>query len=148
MIRNQFIHEPAAERIYMFHQYNLHVNCHSKMDDLVVKEFTCNHRGNLYYVRIENQFTGLLNQFKFAVLGLIQTSKQRIELHLNREKIFYTKSGMFRVSVSSCYQFEPEFVKLASAAYPSGGQIKSNFYIIDHPVVIVGQWSPSSSEDG
>jgi hypothetical protein len=79
------------------------------------------------------------------VLELERTSKQRIELRLNRGRLFYTKSG---ISESWKYQFGLEIIKLAPATYLPGGQTKSNFHNIEHPVVIVGQWSTSSSEDG
>jgi hypothetical protein len=55
---------------------------------------------------------------------------------------------MFGINESSCDQFDPEVIKLAPANYLPADQTKSNFHNIEHPVVIVGQWSTSSSEDG
>jgi hypothetical protein len=72
----------------------------------------------MYFVSVENQFTGSLNQFKFAVLEFNQTLKQRIELRLISGRLFYTKNGMFGLSESSCYQFRSEIVKLVPAAIP------------------------------
>jgi hypothetical protein len=58
--------------------------------------------------------------------------------------LIYTKSGIFGVSSSftsntNLKSFEPN---------PRGGQIKSNRLIIEHPPELVGQRSPSLSEDG
>jgi hypothetical protein len=105
-------------------QNNSDIEHHANIEDLVVKEFTFNHDGSLYYVGMNVQLIGSLNQFKFAVLKFNLTSKQRIELHLDRGRLFYAKNRMFGLNESNYYQFEPKVVKLASVAYPP--VVKSN----------------------
>jgi hypothetical protein len=62
----------------------------------------------------------VLNQIDYTVVEL----KQEFELLLNRERLFYTKSGLFGINISSSYQFGVEVFKLASPAQPP--VIKSN----------------------
>jgi hypothetical protein len=70
-----------------------------------------------------------------------------MEFHLNCEKFFYTKDGMFGLNESSGFQIDPEIIKLAIVFNPRN-QTKSNFHNIEHLIVIVGQRSTSSSGDG
>jgi hypothetical protein len=92
---DQFNYEPAVDRIYV-HQYrSLDFKNHVNINDLRVKEFTFNHGGNLFYVKMENQITRSLNPFQYAVLIFSQTPKQNLELHLNRGRHFSAKSGVF-----------------------------------------------------
>jgi hypothetical protein len=89
-------------------------------------------------------------QVDVACLSLIlnQSEKQNLELRLNRRRLVYTKSGIFGLSYLSELQAKPKVVKILSVLVSRGSQSKSNIYVIEHPLVVVGQWSPSSSEDG
>jgi hypothetical protein len=60
----------------------------------------------------------LLNQIDFAEIELKRTMKQEFELLLNRGRLFYTKSGLFGINISSRYQFGCKVFKLAPAAQP------------------------------
>jgi hypothetical protein len=82
---------------------------------------------------------------------IVEMKKQQ-ELLLNRGRLIYTKLGLFGVNYSKSFpfpfQFDEEVSKFTSETNPTGDQVNSTQYIIEHPVVLSGQRSPSSSEDG
>jgi hypothetical protein len=104
--------------------------------------FLCGSNSSL--VKMENQFPG----FSSLKLSLSWRLKQNNELFLNRKRLFYTRCGTFGVNYSNSRQLYPEIVKISPVAKPRGDHIKSSGYNIEQPLVITGQWSPSSSEDG
>jgi hypothetical protein len=103
-------------------------------------------------IRLENRLSGSkgFNQFDFSCLSLqiAQLTKQNLELQFCRGRLIYTKSGVFGLSYSEKMWLNPKVIKICSIFEPRGDQVKSNNYIIEHSPVIVGQWSPSSSEEG
>jgi hypothetical protein len=64
------------------------------------------------------------------------------------KKFYYSKFGIFSWKYMKENQLEPEIVRISPAIEPCGDHIKSSGYIIEQPLVITGQRSPSSSEDG
>jgi hypothetical protein len=84
-----------------------------------------------------------------AKLCADQGKWQNLGNHWNHGIPQYTRIKV----IEFCY-FDPNTyssmsIKLSySALVTSGNQFKSNNYAKKHPPVIVGQWSPSSSEDG
>jgi uncharacterized phage-like protein YoqJ len=76
------------------------------------------------YVGMRNVKRSVFNQIDYAVVEIRRTMKQEIELLLNRGRLFYTKSGLFGINISSSYQFGSEVFKLEPAAQPP--VVKSN----------------------
>jgi hypothetical protein len=69
---------------------------------------------------------------------------RNFEHQFSIECLFYTKCDVFGVNGS----FKSNTNLKSFESHPRGDQIKSNKFIIVHPRELVGQWSPSSSEDG
>jgi hypothetical protein len=69
---------------------------------------------------------------------------RELEHHISVGWLTYSKSGVFGV----CQSFNSNANLKSFEPNPRGGQIKSNRFTIGHPLEIVGQRSPSSSEDG
>jgi hypothetical protein len=68
---------------------------------------------------------------------------------LNRRGPIYTSSKVINFwYFNSRNNSKMGIVVFFTLLAPSGSQLKSNNYVKKHPPVIVGQWSPSSSEDG
>jgi hypothetical protein len=75
--------------------------------------------------------------------------KQKFGIYLNRRDLVYTKGQMLEFYYFDSNIFSSKRGKLSYSAFaPSRSQFKSKSYPKKHPPVIVGQWSPSSSEDG
>jgi hypothetical protein len=91
---------------------------HVSSTGLEAREFSFIHEDSVFYVGMKSLKKGKLNQIDFAVIELKRTLKQEFELLLNRGRLFYTKSGLFGVNISSSYQFGCEVFKLAPAAQP------------------------------
>jgi hypothetical protein len=128
----QYSQKPA-EYLYECNHNNPNYLSHVHTEDLEVKEFWFMHGESFYYAGMKHSKEGAFNQIDYAVVEVRRTLKREIELHLNHGKLFYTKSGLFGVNVSSFYQFDFEVFKLDSATYPLD-QIKSSFRNIEHPV--------------
>jgi hypothetical protein len=104
------------------------------------------HDGNVYYVGMKNIQFADYNQMDYIVCEVRRTAKQ--ELLLNRGRLIYTKSGVFGVNYFNSFWLEDVLSKLTSDTKPTGDQVNSTYHNIEHPVVMSGQRSPSSSEDG
>jgi hypothetical protein len=86
------------------------------------------------------------SQIDYAIIEFRRTKQQ--ELLLNRGRLIYTKNALFGVNYSNSFQFDEVVSKFSSEAKSPGDQITSTYYNIEHPVVMSGQRSLSSSEDG
>jgi hypothetical protein len=64
--------------------------------------------------------------------------KHEFELLLNRGKLFYTKSGLFGINISSSYQFGGEVFKLAPAAQPGWS---NQIHLLRHRAPGSKRWS-------
>jgi hypothetical protein len=84
----------------------------------VTREFCFAHENSIFYVGMRSLKKKLLNQIDYAIIDLKRTMKQEFELLLNGGRLFYTKSGLFGINISSNYQFGCEVFKLAPAAQP------------------------------
>jgi hypothetical protein len=107
----------ADDFTILSHHNNPETYYHVHSDGPREREFIFIHGKILYCVGMKQSKVGVFNQIGFAVVEVSQTSKQKIELSLNRGKLFYTKNGMFGINESSYYQFDPEIIKLAPATY-------------------------------
>jgi hypothetical protein len=136
--------EPNCPTFYLNNSNN---SFHAPTVGFEARDFIYKHGKSTFYVGMKNLKCSGYSQIDYAVLELRQTLKQELELLLNRGRLIYTKSGVFDVSYSSSFQFGNQVLKLASAAKPRGSN-QIHFHNIEHPVVIDGQRSPSSSEDG
>jgi hypothetical protein len=91
----------------------------------------------------------LASCLKEKISKKIYEEKQNFGIYLNRRDLVYTKGQILEFYYFDLSIFSSMREKLSySALAPSGSQFKSNNYTKKHPPVIVGQWSPSSSEDG
>jgi hypothetical protein len=88
------------------------------------REFSFMHEDSIFYVGMRSLKRSMMNQIDYLVVELKRILKQDFELLLNRGRLFYTKSGLLGVNVSSSYQFDCEVFKLASAAQTP--MVKSN----------------------
>jgi hypothetical protein len=100
------------------HQNNPEVDSHVRSGDPRVREFVFTHGDVVFYVGMKQSKVGAINQIGYTVIEADRTSKKNVEFRLNRGKFFSTKSGMFGINESSCYQFDPEIIKLAPVSYP------------------------------
>jgi hypothetical protein len=107
----------SADEVFS-HHHNPEISSHARSGDPKVREFVFRHGEVLFYVGMKQSKVGVFNQIGFTMLEMDRTSKQEVEPRLNREKIFYNKNGMFGISESRCYQFDPEIIKMAPATYP------------------------------
>jgi hypothetical protein len=57
--------DQRAEGILRFNQSNYDVIHHTNRDGLKPREFAFNHDEKMYYIRVENQLTGSVNQLNF-----------------------------------------------------------------------------------
>jgi hypothetical protein len=75
--------------------------------------------------------------------------EQNVDIYLNRKGLVYSKGRLFEFCYIESDLFSSMSGKISHSLFvPSGSQSKSNNYAKKHPPVIVGQRSPSSSEDG
>jgi hypothetical protein len=103
---------------YLSFQNDLNNSSHASSKGLETKEFSFMHENSMIYVVMRSLKKGKLNQLVYTAVVLKQTLKQEFELLLNRVRLFYTKSRLFGVNISSYYQFGYEVFKLAHAAQP------------------------------
>jgi hypothetical protein len=126
--QSQFILGPAAEQFFVHRYSDFDIEKHHVIPKgTVVREIIFQYDGKMYYVKIENQISGSLNEFSYDVLEFNQTLKQSIELRLHRSRLFYSKRGVFGFNYSSEYQFEPEVIKLAPVTYPPVAKLNPTF---------------------
>jgi hypothetical protein len=81
------------------HQNNSQLTPHVPSNDLLINECVFYHGGILYYMGMRQLKKGLFNQIDFVVMELDRTLKRVMELRLNHGRLFYTKGGVFGVSV-------------------------------------------------
>jgi hypothetical protein len=109
---------------YLTFPSNSNDYAHASSVGVETREFILMHEGNVMYVGMINVKRNVFNQIDYSVVELKRTLKQEFELLLNRGRLFYTKSGLFGINISSSYQFGREVFKLAPAAQPP--VVKSN----------------------
>jgi hypothetical protein len=125
---------------------------HSNLDGVQAREVSFYNDGRFYILKMENPLSGLKDVYQFeyncSSVDLKRLMKQNLKLHLNRGRLIYTKSRVFGLSHKLEVNANLKSVKVSQVSVPSGSQSKSNSYKTDHPRVVVGQYGPSSSEDG
>jgi hypothetical protein len=126
--------------------------CHLNLKDHLIKRSLVMCGSSLCLIRMENQFSSFeqTNQIIqcFSITESNQFLARNFELFLNQRSLFYIKSRIIGLKCLRKYQSNQEIVKISPVVKPSGDHIKSSNYNIEQPLVVVGQWSPSSSEDG